>query len=102
MLDLTFVLQCQFELQYCLYRKVRGTDINDIRCKSFAGLKICSFVTHTVNTEISVTNFFCLHFSEHAQWDFLLCQTFGQNICGYFLQYMWIILTLMHKLGVPI
>ena len=45
MLDLTFVLQCQFELQYCLYRKVRGTDINDIRCKSFAGLKICSFVT---------------------------------------------------------
>ena len=27
---------------------------------------------------------------------------FGQNICGYFLQYMWIILTLMHQLGVPI
>ena len=22
---------------------------------------------------------------------------FGQNICGYFLQYMWIILILMHK-----
>ena len=23
---------------------------------------------HTVDTEFSVTNFFCLHFSEHAQW----------------------------------
>ena len=27
---------------------------------------------------------------------------FGQYISGYFLQNMWIILTLMHKLGVPI
>ena len=23
---------------------------------------------HTADTEFSVTNFFCLHFSEHAQW----------------------------------
>ena len=58
---------------------------------------------HTVDTEFSVTNFFCLHFSEHAQWGLpVMSDILGQNICGYFLQYMWIILTLMHKLGVPI
>ena len=25
-------------------------------------------ILHTVDTEFSVTNFFCSHFSEHAQW----------------------------------
>ena len=25
-------------------------------------------ITHTADTEFSETNFFCLHFSEHAQW----------------------------------
>ena len=56
------------------------------------------YLVHTVDTEFSVTNFFCLHFSEHAYY----VRHFGQNICGYFLQYMWIILTLMNNLGVPI
>ena len=40
-----------------------------------------------MDTEFSVTNFFCLHFSEHAQWDFLLCQTFWSK-------YLWIFLVI--------
>ena len=48
---------------------------------------------HTVDTEFSVTNFFCLHFSEHAQWGLpvmsdILVKIFVHiscNICGLFL-----------------
>ena len=48
---------------------------------------------HTVDTEFSVTNFFCLHFSEHAQWGLpvmsdILVKIFVDiscNICGLFL-----------------
>ena len=48
---------------------------------------------HTVDTEFSVTNFFCLRFSEHAQWGFpvmsdILVKIFVDiscNICGLFL-----------------
>ena len=36
---------------------------------------------HTVDTEFSVTNFFCLHFSEHAQW-------------GLWSKYLWIFLAI--------
>ena len=51
------------------------------------------FLLHTVDTEFSVTNFFCLHFSEHAQWGFpvmsdILVKIFVDiscNICGLFL-----------------
>ena len=49
--------------------------------------------SHTVDTEFSVTNFFCLHFSEHAQWGLpvmsdILVKIFVDiscNICGLFL-----------------
>ena len=45
---------------------------------------------HTVDTEFSVTNFFCLHSSEHAQWGLpvmsdILVKIFVDiscNICG--------------------
>ena len=48
---------------------------------------------HTVDTEFSVTNFFCLHFSKHAQWGLpvmsdILVKIFVDiscNICGLFL-----------------
>ena len=48
---------------------------------------------HTVDTELSVTNFFCLHFSEHAQSGLpvmsdILVKIFVDiscNICGLFL-----------------
>ena len=48
---------------------------------------------HTVDTEFSVTNFCCLHFSEHAQWGLpvmsdILVKIFVDiscNICGLFL-----------------
>ena len=48
---------------------------------------------HTADTEFSVTNFFCLHFSEHAQWGLpvmsdILVKIFVDsscNICGLFL-----------------
>ena len=48
---------------------------------------------HTVDTEFSVTNFFCLHFSEHAQWGLpvmsdILVKIFVDiscNKCGLFL-----------------
>ena len=30
------------------------------------------YTNHTVDTDFSVTNFFCLHFSEHAQWGLLV------------------------------
>ena len=56
-----------------------------------------------MDTEFSVTTFFCLHFSEHAQWGLPIMSDILVNIiCGYFLQYIWNILTLMHKLGVLI
>ena len=50
-------------------------------------------ILHTVDTEFSVTNFFCLHFSEHAQWGLpvmsdILVKIFVDiscNICGLFL-----------------
>ena len=52
-----------------------------------------TFALHTVDTEFSVTNFFCLHFSEHAQWGLpvmsdILVKIFVDiscNICGSFL-----------------
>ena len=55
--------------------------------------KISMVITHTVDTEFSVTNFFCLHFSEHAQWRLpvmsdILVKIFVDiscNICGLFL-----------------
>ena len=48
---------------------------------------------HTVDTEFSLTNFFCLHFSEHAQWGlpvmsdilFKIFVDISCNICGLFL-----------------
>ena len=48
---------------------------------------------HTADTEFSVTIFFCLHFSEHAQWGLpvmsaILVKIFvdiSYNICGLFL-----------------
>ena len=48
---------------------------------------------HTVDTEFSVTIFFCLHFSEHAQWGLpvmsdILVKIFVDiscNICGLFI-----------------
>ena len=51
------------------------------------------WLNHTVDTEFSVTNFFCLHFSEHAQWGLLVMSDilvkifvdFSCNICGLFL-----------------
>ena len=53
----------------------------------------CTVPMHTADTELSVTNFFCLHFSEHAQWGFpvmsdILVKIFVDiscNICGLFL-----------------
>ena len=52
-----------------------------------------SLLKHTVDTEFSVTNFFCLHFSEHAQWGLpvmsdILVKIFVDiscNICEFFL-----------------
>ena len=51
------------------------------------------YTLHTVDTEFSVTIFFCLHFSEHAQWGLpvmsdILVKIFVDiscNICGLFL-----------------
>ena len=58
---------------------------------------------YTADTAFSVTNFFCLHFSEHAQWGLpVMSDILVKIFVDIFLQYMWIILTLMHKLGVPI
>ena len=56
-------------------------------------LLILLFEEHTVDMEFSVTNFFCLHFSEHAQWGLpvmsdILVKIFVDiscNICGLFL-----------------
>ena len=42
-------------------------------------------ILHTVDTEFSVTNFFCLHFLSMLSGDFLLCQTFWSK-------YLWIFL----------
>ena len=52
-----------------------------------------TYLYHTADTEFSVTNFFCLHFSEHAQWGLpvvsdILVKIFVDiscNICGLFL-----------------
>ena len=60
-----------------------------LRTKNFQEIPI----NHTVDTEFSVTNCFCLHFSEHAQWGLpvisdILVKIFVDiscNICGLFL-----------------
>ena len=61
------------------------------------------YIYHTRDTEFSVTNVFWFTFFQACSVE-TSCYVshFGQYICGYFLQYMWIILTLMHELGVPI
>ena len=56
-------------------------------------LAFLKVLKHTVDTEFSVTNFFCLHFSEHAQWGLpvmsdILVKIFVDiscNICGLFI-----------------
>ena len=62
----------------------------------FVGIRhfrVYAGLSHTVDTEFSVTNCFCLHFSEHAQWglpvmsDILvkIIVDISCNICGLFL-----------------
>ena len=70
------------------------TDVkNNAQCSPEVVQELHERLKHTVDTEFSVTNFFCLHFSEHAQWGLpvmsdILVKIFVDiscNICGLFL-----------------
>ena len=73
---------------------MRKSDINFLSLKSLRTNSNTNILSlHTVDTEFSVTNFVCLHFSEHAQWGLpvmsdILVKIFVDiscNICGLFL-----------------